>query len=267
MPHMKLDLSDARAKLDHAEAHINLLWSGIKEICGEDPYAVPLRRQYEADQGAVVYRIDRVVDIPEEWSLVLGDAVHDLRSALDHLMWQLARRRLGRNPTEREAKQIQFPCVKRGKELRANRFLDSADIQRISRFQPYKRLNKGQLHPLPKIVRLDDRDKHRRLHLLVTIPFQSPFSIGDEAYRDCVPAPRVLPGQTVPVHGSWVAPSRNPKPDDVAFAIWVTPTGPKPDVDLDMSLVAHISVGRLGPVVPVLDGFAQYVANVLDGFS
>jgi len=54
----------------------------------------------------VVYRIDRVMQIRDHWPLIVGDAVHDLRSALDHLMWQLAIVYLGRQPKKTEARDI-----------------------------------------------------------------------------------------------------------------------------------------------------------------
>jgi hypothetical protein len=69
---------------------------------------------------------------------------------------------------------IQYPEVRRLKEFTNNRFLryvEPDDIARLKLFQPYKRLRKGQLHPLPKLVKLSNIDKHRRLHLIVVRPF------------------------------------------------------------------------------------------------
>lgn len=63
------------AKLDHAVTHINMLRTEIEEAGAPHPDLIPLRRKYEADQGAVVYRIDRVIQIRDDWPL----AVHDLR--------------------------------------------------------------------------------------------------------------------------------------------------------------------------------------------
>ncbi len=265
----RLDLTNARSKLAHAKGHIDLLRAEIAEAGAPDPDVIPLTRQYEADQGAVVYRLGRVIQINEEWSLIVGDAIHDLRAALDHLMWQLAKRHLGRVPTEREAKSIQFPEVRRLKDFQGNRFLqyvDPADIARLKPYQPYKRLKKGELHPLPKLIRLSNIDKHRRLHLLVTRPYQSPLTNRIDAYTDCVTRPRLMPdgGRA---HAHIIAPGPNPRTNDPIMFVFVAPTGPNPDVDFDMTLTAFVGIGRLGPLIPLLDAFALYVGNVLNAFS
>jgi hypothetical protein len=44
----------------------------------------------------------------EEWSLLVGDAVHNYRVALDALAWELATLD-GRNPSPQHAKQVYFP--------------------------------------------------------------------------------------------------------------------------------------------------------------
>src|ERR1700733_2567887 len=94
------------AKLDHAITHINLLRTEIEKASAPYHDLISLRRKYEADQGAVVYHIDRVIQIGDDRPLIFGDAIHDLRGALDHLMWQLAIASLGRTPTRLEARNI-----------------------------------------------------------------------------------------------------------------------------------------------------------------
>jgi hypothetical protein len=91
------------AKLDRARSHIDALRREITEVSGDDLDSVPLRREFEPEHGAVVYRIDRVPEVRDSWGLIIGDALHNFRSALDHLWWQLATLNLGREPTEDEA--------------------------------------------------------------------------------------------------------------------------------------------------------------------
>jgi hypothetical protein len=62
------------AKLDHAVTHIDMLRAEIEKAGAPHPYLIPLRRQYEADLGAVVYRIDRVIQIRDDWPVIFGDA-------------------------------------------------------------------------------------------------------------------------------------------------------------------------------------------------
>lgn len=261
--------ASCRAKLAHAIAHINILKAEIEGAGTSDPTLIPLRREYDAAQGAVVYRIDRTMEVPDHWPLIVGDAIHDLRSALDHLMWQLAIVHLGRVPTAREARNIQFPEVRKLKDFATDRYLkyiNTSDIDRIKPFQPYRRLNRGQLHPLPKLVRLSNIDKHRRIHLLVTIPQSASFTNRPEGFRDCVPTQRLAPNGSC-VHAYHVPPRRNPRENDIMLGIFVQPTGPNPDVDWDVRLHGFVGIGRLGPAVPMLEGMAQYVAAVLNEFD
>src|SRR5205085_7802942 len=118
---------------------------------------IAVGQKYDAVNREIVCYIEQIVEIDKEWPLLTGDAVHNFRSALDHLMWQLARIYLGRSPTEKQAKNIQFPEVRRVKDLTGNRFLTyvrPVDLGILKRYQPYKRLQKGRLHPLPKLIRL-----------------------------------------------------------------------------------------------------------------
>lgn len=48
---------------------------------------------------------------------------------------------------------------------------------------------------------------------------------------------------------------------------FVRPTGPNPDVDLEMRLSCFIGIGKLGPVIPMLEGMADYVVAVLQAFD
>ena len=217
----------------------------------------------------MVYQIDRVIQIGDDWPLIFGDAIHDLRGALDHLMWQLAIAYLGRTPTRPEARNIQFPVIKRLKGFPGHpflRYIRQADIDRLKPFQPYKRLNRGALHPLPKLVALSNTDKHRRLHLLVAVPHQATFTNAPGMFRDCTPVLAATPGGMSAVIEHF-APGRSPHADDVVFRILVQPTGPNPDVDLNVRLTSFVGTGRLGPVVPILEGMAQYVAAVLREFD
>ena len=265
----KPDLASAWAKLERAKAHINALRAEIEKAGAPDPELIPLRREYDAKEGTVVTRLDRVIQIRDNWPLLVGDAVHDLRCALDHMMWQLATVYFGRQPTPTEAKQIQYPEVRKLKDITGHRLLkyvQPADIERLKSFQPYRRLRKGELHPLPKLIRLSNVDKHRRLHLLVVVPRSSPLTNRIDAYRDCIPAPRLMPDGGY-AHAQLIAPSRNPRAGDVILVAFVRPTGPNPDVEVDLRLLGFVGIGNLGPVVPMLDAMAKYVTGVLNAFG
>jgi len=266
-----VDLSGSWAKLDHARQHIGVLRHEIAQAGAPDPNSILLSRKYEPAEGAVVYRIERVVEIRNSWPLIVGDAIHDLRSALDHLMWQLAIVYLGRQPNRREAPNIQFPVIRKLREFNGHRYLryvQLADVNRLKPFQPYKRARKGQRHPLPKLAQLSNTDKHRKLHLLVIIPQSASFTNRGDAFRDCIPHPTTPDPQGQPAGiVEHIAPRRAPRMGDPILRILVQPTGPNPDVEFDVMLNGYVGIGRLGPVIPMLDGMASYVSAVLSAFQ
>lgn len=266
-----VDLSGCWAKLDHAKQHIDELRREIEQTDAPNADLIPLSRHYEPNEGAVVYRIDRLMQIRDHWPLIVGDAIHDLRSALDHLMWQLAIASLGRQPNKAEARNIQFPEIRRLKDFNEHRLLKNiqpTDVSKLKAFQPYKRAKRGALHPLPKLVRISNTDKHRKLHLLVMIPQSASFTNRVDAFRDCVPDPTVPGPQGQPTAIiEHIVPRRNPQTGDPVLRIPVRPIGPDPDVELDVRISAYVGIGRLGPVIPMLDAMAQYVSIVLSAFQ
>jgi hypothetical protein len=38
----------------------------------------------------ILWIVETLPEIDEEWGLMVGDAIHNIRCALDHLWWQLA---------------------------------------------------------------------------------------------------------------------------------------------------------------------------------
>jgi hypothetical protein len=117
----------------------------------------------------------RYVAPPHEIGLIVGDAIHNLRSALDHLTLQLALYgAIGANATltAKEEIGIQFPIVLTEDEfkqqLRRGRLRHVRNDARaaIEGAQPYKTLPLTPgLAPLAILNRLDNADKHRTLVL------------------------------------------------------------------------------------------------------
>ena len=79
-----------RAKIARAKKHFADLANATVAITEADaqPYSVVVERQAN---GEVVFRVKDVVQVPPTLSCILGDFVHNLRSALDILVCDLAR--------------------------------------------------------------------------------------------------------------------------------------------------------------------------------
>ncbi len=117
-----------------------------------------------------------VLEAPSpEISLTLGDCLHDFRSALDHLMWQLVLA-TGGQPTEK----TQFPIFwspalyasQAGKMTRA--LTNQAALSFIETQQPFA-TTLAKVDPLWYLHELSNRDKHQLLQVTALYIDNFPF--------------------------------------------------------------------------------------------
>ena len=89
-------------KLDRADAHL----AGVKRAIEEahDTSGERFEVKFDPQSGQHIYYAHNLPAIDPEWSLIMGELLYDLRSALDHLAWQLVLLD-GGQPSE----QTQFP--------------------------------------------------------------------------------------------------------------------------------------------------------------
>jgi len=81
-------LSSTIAKIERAKEHVRNLETEISTFWSPDRYTIS--REDDPDTGDEVFRIHgKDFDLPARWSCIIGEVVHNLRSALDHLAWQL----------------------------------------------------------------------------------------------------------------------------------------------------------------------------------
>ncbi|MBI4261368.1 MAG: hypothetical protein HY658_12475, partial [Actinobacteria bacterium] len=115
--------------------------------------------------------------VPGVLSLVLGDALHNYRSALDHLVFQLAL--MGRDGGDApEGTQFVIRDTPEAFEkAKARGYLDGVAQQHqdmIESVQPYRSADPA-LHPLGLLRDLSNVDKHRIIHLFEVAPgFSTP---------------------------------------------------------------------------------------------
>ena len=82
-------LIGSRLKLERAKTHITDLKAAIKIFFEDSAYSVVGDTDYETGDG--VFKIRMQKPIPDEFSLLIGDAVHNLRTAMDHIICDLIR--------------------------------------------------------------------------------------------------------------------------------------------------------------------------------
>lgn len=159
-------LESTRFKLDRAKHHIDLIDVEIKAFMDDDPCRSV--RELDPLNGDKVWRAKIDKFPPPEWGTPIGDAVHSLRSSLDHMVWELS------SPSKR-ATTTQFPiCDHDGtawgqfhhKGVQQQfRGLSKANKAVIEFLQPYKGNDTDQI--LAMLRDLSNFDKHRELTLAV----------------------------------------------------------------------------------------------------
>jgi hypothetical protein len=152
-----------RAKLGRADEHLETLDKRIQGFLDTKPYrGVP---DIDAEAGQSLIRAQVLREPPViEWGLLIGDVLHNLRSALDHLAW-----RLGGDPPPNEGTS-EFPIFWDKTAFRTNGInkvvgVPDHPLAIIEDLQPYHRGNTAKNHPLWRLYLLSNFDKHRLLHV------------------------------------------------------------------------------------------------------
>jgi hypothetical protein len=262
---MSSTLDGAWQKLERAKRHVDDLRDAIREAGHGDTPPVTVGREYIPQDQAVVYRIERIMQIGADWSLLTGDALHNFRCALDHAWWELACRHLTRTPTEEEAKRIQFPILKPGGtwDTRNHIQLVGKDAAKLAgAVQPDYSRYPNEIDPLGVLRRLSNEDKHRSPHIAVTVVRDLVFTnTVPDGLTDCVTDPRPTPqGMASIILNNDMG---NPSPGDEVLRVLVRPTGPNPDIDLKAKLSGYVAIAGTWNLLETLDGIDEGVTTIL----
>jgi hypothetical protein len=160
------------AKLARADRQLAMLEPEIEAVW--HPYKTwPVRT--EVDRSGLEYRfyLRELPEIEPEWALCVGEIIFDLRSALDHLAYQLHVRRFKGRIPEKVEKTSQFPIydapAKWGNNLWRIERLSRRDRVALGHLQPYKTRHDRWQHIRARLWVLStihNIDKHRKLHVV-----------------------------------------------------------------------------------------------------
>ena len=158
-------------KLGRVDTHIEALDESIKAFLKPKPYSA--KRVLERDGRDHVLIWDDYVEPPDDFGLIAGDAIHNLRSSLDHMAVELARAGATAQAVTMTAKEIagiQFPIVvfeeDFAKQLERGRlkYVDPDAQAFIESSQPYRMTpTTPTWNNLYLVGELDNADKHRLL--------------------------------------------------------------------------------------------------------
>lgn len=151
-----------RAKLDRAELYL-------------ESSRAELRRWNKAHAGAIVgeihehgqthiYRPSYVPNLADDWSCIIGDCLHNMRAALDHLAWQLVIAS-GRTPTPTTS----FPIRNASGGADILPYITASIRAEVEAVQPYHAGKQANRQWLSVLKHLDDVDKHRTLVVIATV--------------------------------------------------------------------------------------------------
>jgi len=151
-------LDGCNAKLDRAHEHLDTLTAAYREYLDSKPYVADQEARPDDDEIRFIGRV--VVPPPLRLGTILGDLIHNLRSALDHIAWQLVVH-IGKTPT----RDNQFPiCTDKddwGKtSARSLARVRKAHLDLIETFQPFHSPIPDRA-PLARLHRLWNQDKHQ----------------------------------------------------------------------------------------------------------
>jgi hypothetical protein len=166
-------------KLERACHHINDLDGQLKAFLAEKPFKIIIH--YRRKTGERAFGIKTEKPIPPHFSVIIGDAVHNLRSALDLTLYPMA------CDTADKPDRIQFPFAKDDTPKALKTAIDNGRVK----FAGKKVLEAMRiLNPSPTgnpvmwgIYALDNRDKHRLLILSRAVAAFTAGTGNEEAFK------------------------------------------------------------------------------------
>jgi hypothetical protein len=256
-----------RVKVERAKEHVRDLEIEVRSFLVANPYVVEFKR--DAQTGEAIHYVISVRETPITMTAIIGDVLHNLRSALDHLAYQLVIVS-GATPS----KQTYFPISDDATKYKVEApgkitGMSKTAVKAIDAIKPYK----GGDDMLWRLHRLNIIDKHRAL-ITVGSALRS-LNIGAYGFRRMQRELSSEPYWTEivdmpPLDAFYkVADRLFPlKEGDVLFI----DKDPDPEVDEQMHFRFDVAFGESGiaegePLLETLSGMADRVDDVILSFK
>lgn len=249
-------LDGVRAKLARADEHLQAFDVEVPGFLATDPYIFDGTLDREARRYSIVVEISGAP--PLRWATIAGDFVHNARTALDHLVWQLVLL-AGNQP----GRGNQFPILDSAPadgnaEQNFDRMLAGVGPearQRIEYMQPYQRPDDPRHHVLHGLREMSNADKHRTLlvtataipeHDRATLRFRGNDDVGDL--------------------GEYGIHVNKPLADgeEIAFLEDVDIRGPEPEIEIDGHVPLQIAFGDELTTLTGLHQTRDYTRDIID---
>jgi hypothetical protein len=200
------------------------------KVVASETYAVGVEE--DGQPGGYRVWIEAKAPPPLSLSVIVGEMAHDLRSALDHLIWRQAVEHIGEATAENNAPRIKFPIYDTPdtfNEAQALQYVSEDTRTLIERYQPYNRRN-GYLAIVNWLNRMD---KHRALQPASVFAQASDYA----RLMKWNPAAEVLERDSLV--NAWDRLEGRAYVMRLRFAV----PGPDPNVQVEGKLPLHVSFG------------------------
>jgi hypothetical protein len=248
------------ARVRHADEYISKLQTALLALDKEKDKYIKIEPQHDSTNMHFNFTGYLLSDPPHELSFISGDAIHNLRAALDNLTWALAEK-YGTPNTKRNVQfvackaQIEFDDAKKRFRLQE---IGVPALQILERLQPFHQQTPTEA-PLYILTELDNRHKHRDL-----VAFEATARMGDKLIAID------MPGVAAPVAGDWALAgfsSPNPvlltKAGAVIFSVDFA--GPTPHIGFHMEFHVALCLTGAGPLSKL--GVMQSLPKLRDEVS
>jgi len=152
-------LDGSRARIQRAGDHLEALDATLTRFAKDGSFRIASERDADTEEYVMRIYSERQPPVPPPIiaSVMVGDCLNSLRSALDYVVWQLAKT---------PSKKNQFPIFDTPKlfEKESKRYLFSVPTKLWAKFeslQPYP--GRDNTRALGILAKLNDADKHRLL--------------------------------------------------------------------------------------------------------
>jgi hypothetical protein len=242
-------LDGVRERVSWANDHFDALGTKVRKWVHRNLHSG--NADFYPEAGIHVFRWE-APDPPLLWSVMCGNIVHNLRSALDHLVWQMVLANGIQAPkTGSRGNAFPIKVTPPGKgETFASIYAKNGKlagvhpdhIALIEEFQPYKVIPHGASaneHPLALLDELWQIDKHRHLHFTSFILPPEPrmklrFKRSDDS------------AYLLDVH--FFEEPRKLKRGEVLAWFRAKAVGPQPHLDVNLDLPAHPAIDEIGTI-------------------
>jgi hypothetical protein len=245
-------------KIDRAIQHFEFLQAQMDAFAESE--AASVRTEVDREARCYTLWITQEKPIPLEWSVIIGDVAHNLRSALDHLVWQLALLNLeGR----RAPGDIYFPIYSDPDKYatsdvrkRLGRDLAGTHLARVEEFHVNRRRDE-LWHALRFLNALSRIDKHRSLQLVSAMLPNIRLKL--------TPEPRMIKTVTEYVHRGPLKQNAETELLRLRILDLEPAVNVQPELTFDIEFSEGAADRRL-QVTPILGTVGESVTYVLESF-